>query len=50
MVIWSILLPFGIFCGHLGHFKVIWYSFLGMLYQEKSGIPVPNWQGRTKAG
>jgi hypothetical protein len=25
MVIWSIVLPFGIFCGHLACFIVIWY-------------------------
>jgi hypothetical protein len=41
MVIWSILRPFGIFCGHLVYFIVIWYIFprFGMLYQEKSGNP-----------
>jgi hypothetical protein len=25
MSIWSILLPFGIFCGHLIYFVVVWY-------------------------
>jgi hypothetical protein len=25
MVIWSILKPFGIPCGHLGYFMAIWY-------------------------
>jgi hypothetical protein len=34
MDILSILLLFGIFCGHFGIF-----SRLGMLYQEKSGNP-----------
>jgi hypothetical protein len=32
MVIWSILWPFGIFCGH----KI---SRFGIIYQEKSGNP-----------
>jgi hypothetical protein len=32
MTIWSILLPFGIFCGHL-----VYFPSFGMLYQEKSG-------------
>jgi hypothetical protein len=27
MAIWSILRPFGIFCGHLVYFMVIWYIF-----------------------
>jgi hypothetical protein len=37
----SILLPFGIFCGHLVYFVVIlvYFSHFGMLYQEKSGNP-----------
>jgi hypothetical protein len=55
MVIWSILLPFGIFCVHLVCFVAIWYilwpihwyilgflytfSRFGMLYKEKSGNP-----------
>jgi hypothetical protein len=41
MAIWSVLQPFGIFCGHLEHFMVIWYIFprFGMLHQEKSGNP-----------
>jgi hypothetical protein len=41
MAIWSILRPFGIFCGHLVNFRVIWYNFssFGMLSQEKSGKP-----------
>jgi hypothetical protein len=40
--IWSISLPFGIFCGNLVNFMVIWYMFsrFGALYQEKSGNPV----------
>jgi hypothetical protein len=38
------LLPFGIFCGHLVNFMVIWYVFprFGMLYNEKSGKPASN--------
>jgi hypothetical protein len=37
----SILRPFGIFCGNLVYFEVIWYIFLrfGILYQEQSGNP-----------
>jgi hypothetical protein len=27
MAVWSILQPFGIFCGHLVYFMVIWYIF-----------------------
>jgi hypothetical protein len=34
MTIWSILLPFGIFCGRLGKF-----SRFGLPRQEKSGNP-----------
>jgi hypothetical protein len=40
--IWSILLPFGIFCFHWIYVMVIWYYIFprfGMLYQEKSGNP-----------
>jgi hypothetical protein len=39
MDIWSILLPFDIFYGHLVYFVVIWCIFPsgGILYQEKSG-------------
>jgi hypothetical protein len=39
--IWSIFWLFGIFCGHLLYYVVIWYIFrrFGMLYQEKSGNP-----------
>jgi hypothetical protein len=50
MAIWSILWPFGLFCGHLVNFMVIWYIFprFGMLYQEKSGNPVPNLYGIIK--
>jgi hypothetical protein len=42
MAMWSILLPFGIFCGHLVCFVVIlvYFSSFGMLWQEKSGNPV----------
>jgi hypothetical protein len=42
MTIWSILLLFEIFYGHLVHFVVIWYIFprFGILYQETSGNPV----------
>jgi hypothetical protein len=48
-ILWS----FGIFCGHLVYFVVIWYilCFLyistrfGKLYQEKSGKPA----GKTRA-
>jgi hypothetical protein len=44
MDISSILLPFGIFRGHLVYFVVIWVYFcsFGMLYQETSGNPVFN--------
>jgi hypothetical protein len=37
----SILWPFDIFYAHLVYFDEIWYIFprLGILYQEKSGIP-----------
>jgi hypothetical protein len=43
MAIGSTLRQFGIFCGHLVYFMVIWYIFprLGILYQEKSGNPAP---------
>jgi hypothetical protein len=37
MSIWSILLPFGIFCGFYRHF--VYFPPFGMLYQEKSGNP-----------
>jgi hypothetical protein len=39
LAIWSILWPFGIFCGHLLNVVVMWYIFprFGMLYKEKSG-------------
>jgi hypothetical protein len=47
MVIWNILRPFGIFCGHYvgifyGHLVAIWYTFprFGKMCQEKSGNPV----------
>jgi hypothetical protein len=41
IAIWSILRPFGIYCGHLVHFKVslVYFSRFGMLHQEKSGNP-----------
>jgi hypothetical protein len=44
MAIWSILRPFDILCGHLVYFVVLWHIFrrFSMLYQEKSGNPVPN--------
>jgi hypothetical protein len=37
----SILLPNGIFYGHLVHFVIIWYTFsrVGILYRENSGSP-----------
>jgi hypothetical protein len=37
----GILLPFGIFFGHLVYFMVIWniISHFGKLYQQKSGNP-----------
>jgi hypothetical protein len=38
MAVWSILRPFGIFCGHVVYFMV-YFSCFGMLYQEKSGNP-----------
>jgi hypothetical protein len=36
MAIWCILLPFGIFCGHLEYYIVVWYIFprFGMLHQK----------------
>jgi hypothetical protein len=42
MAIWKILLPFGIFYGHLVYFVAIlvYFSSFSMLYQEKSGNPV----------
>jgi hypothetical protein len=42
MIIWSLSLPLEIFYGHLVYFVVIWYISrrFGILYQEKSGIPV----------
>jgi hypothetical protein len=47
MAIWYTLHQFGIFYGHLVYSVFIWYflwsfeyfSFFGMLYQEKSGNP-----------
>jgi hypothetical protein len=44
MVIWSILRPFGLFCGHLVYFVAIWsiFSRFGMLFKEKSGNPEPD--------
>jgi hypothetical protein len=41
MAIWSILRPFGIFCGNLVCLMVIWYIYpcLGMLRQKKSSNP-----------
>jgi hypothetical protein len=47
MPMWSLLRPFGLFCGHLVYFLAFWYMLwlsgiffcLGMLYQEKSGNP-----------
>jgi hypothetical protein len=38
---WSILSPFGLFCGHLEYFMVTRYIFtrFGTLSQEKSGNP-----------
>jgi hypothetical protein len=45
MTIWSILLQLEIFYGHLVRFVVIWYNFprFGILDQEKSGNPAPDW-------
>jgi hypothetical protein len=39
--IWLILRPFGLYCGQLVYFTVIWYFsvLVPMLYQEKSGSP-----------
>jgi hypothetical protein len=39
-ILWS----FGIFCGRLVYFVVVWYIFprFGLLYQEKSGNPDPS--------
>jgi hypothetical protein len=41
VTIWNILRPFGIICGSLVYFVVIWYIFhvLVCLDQEKSGNP-----------
>jgi hypothetical protein len=40
MAVWSIVRPFGIFCGHLVYFAAIRYiSRFGILHQEKSGNP-----------
>jgi hypothetical protein len=41
MAIWSILVPFGIFCSTLVKFcgHLVYFSRFGMLYQEKSGNP-----------
>jgi hypothetical protein len=54
MAIWNILLPFGIFYGHLVYFTAIWYILwpfgtllavwyifprFGILNKEKSGNP-----------
>jgi hypothetical protein len=42
MASWSTYFrSFGVFCGHLVYFMVIWYIFsrFGMLHQEKSGNP-----------
>jgi hypothetical protein len=50
MAIWSMIRQFGIFCGQLVYFMVIWYIFsrFGMLYQEKSGNPdVDSWVIQT---
>jgi hypothetical protein len=41
MYIWSILQPFGNFCGHFGlfHGHLVYFPRFGMLYKEKSGNP-----------
>jgi hypothetical protein len=47
VVIWYIVWPFGILCGHLPYCVAIWYIFghlvyfsrLGILNREKSGNP-----------
>jgi hypothetical protein len=42
MAIWSILLPFGIFCGHFVgviYGYLVHFSRFGMLHQEESGNP-----------
>jgi hypothetical protein len=41
MAISFIVLPFGIFCGNLVNFTVVWYIFsrFGVLFQDKSGNP-----------
>jgi hypothetical protein len=41
MAIWSILLPFGLFCGNFVNIMVIWYIFsrFGLSCLEKSGNP-----------
>jgi hypothetical protein len=50
MTILSILWPLEIFYGHLVYFVVVWYISprFGILYQEKSGNPVPQQKPQTK--
>jgi hypothetical protein len=38
MAIWSILLSFGTFCGHLVYFMVIWYIFPVLVYCTKINL------------
>jgi hypothetical protein len=48
IVIGIISQPFGIFCGHLIYFTVVWYIFprFGMLHLQKSGNPGAGGRGR----
>jgi uncharacterized membrane protein YesL len=52
MAIWSILLPFSIFCGHLLYFVVIWYIFpvlvcytnKNLATLEEEFVPIPGFK------
>jgi hypothetical protein len=38
MAIWSILLQFGILCGHMVYFMVLWYIFPVLVYYTKKNL------------
>jgi uncharacterized Tic20 family protein len=38
IAVWSILRPFGIFCGHLVYFMVSWYDFPVLVYCTKKNL------------
>jgi hypothetical protein len=40
---WCILWPFGVFCGHLVYFVVIWYIFGHLVYFWPFGIVLAIW-------